>query len=243
MVDSQPFSVVSTQSTHLFFRVQSNNFFSVNLSACLLAGRWPAHGFEFHFGFSKKQLIWFNLLLWGKLVLAAFNSGVHKFADFHVEVETMSIVRWIWGWIMGKYYMPLEWSLAQWQCPEVACRKAASEIGTVDNMFDLCSNSDSHVHHISSYSIYIDIMIIRNHIPVVPHKAVAEVSKIGNQRRGELLWCMDGRANPLMDRKVVVIFGVVAVVTSPKCSEVQCNCSWSVLVAVVVAVVVVLIKV
>ena len=46
---------------------------------------------------------------------------------------------------------------------------------------------------------------------VVPHKAVAEVSKIGNYRRGELLWCMDGRANSLMDRKVVVIFGVVAV--------------------------------
>ena len=40
-------------------------------------------------------------------------------------------------------------------------------------------------------------------LPVVPRKAVAEVSKIGNYRRGELLWCMDGRANPLMDRKVV----------------------------------------
>ena len=57
-------------------------------------------------------------------------------------------------------------------------------------------------------------------IPAVPHKAVAEVSKIGHYRRGELLWCMDGRANPLMDRKVVgvVFFGVVAmvaVVTSP----------------------------
>ena len=26
---------------------------------------------------------------------------------------------------------------------------------------------------------------------------------------------MDGRANPLMNRKVVVIFGLVAVVTSP----------------------------
>ena len=56
--------------------------------------------------------------------------------------------------------------------------------------------------------------------PVVPHKAVAEVSKIGRYRRGELLWCMDGRANPLMDGKVVgvVLFGVlamVAVVTSP----------------------------
>ena len=34
------------------------------------------------------------------------------------------------------------------------------------------------------------------YIPVVPHKAVAEVSKIGHYRRGELLWCMDGRANP-----------------------------------------------
>ena len=40
-------------------------------------------------------------------------------------------------------------------------------------------------------------------LPVVPHKAVAEVSKIGNYRRCEILWCMDGRANPLMDRKVV----------------------------------------
>ena len=52
-------------------------------------------------------------------------------------------------------------------------------------------------------------------MPVVPHKAVAEVSKIGNYRRGELLRCMDGRANPLMDREVVVIFGVVAMVTPP----------------------------
>ena len=54
-------------------------------------------------------------------------------------------------------------------------------------------------------------------IPVVPHKAVAEVSKIENYWRGELLWCMDGRANPLMDRKVVgvVLFGVVAVFISP----------------------------
>jgi len=41
---------------------------------------------------------------------------------------------------------------------------------------------------------------------------VAEASKIGNYRRGELLRCMDGGANPLMDRKVVgvVLFGVVA---------------------------------
>ena len=54
-------------------------------------------------------------------------------------------------------------------------------------------------------------------MPIVAHKAVAEVSRIGNYRRGELLRCMDGRANPLMDTKLVgvVFFGVVAVVTSP----------------------------
>ena len=51
----------------------------------------------------------------------------------------------------------------------------------------------------------------------MPHKAVAEVTTIGHCRRGELLRCMDGRANPLMDRKVVgaVFFGVAAMVTSP----------------------------
>ena len=40
-------------------------------------------------------------------------------------------------------------------------------------------------------------------ILVVPHKAVAEVCKIGNHRRGWLLRIMDDRANPLMDGKVV----------------------------------------
>ena len=39
-------------------------------------------------------------------------------------------------------------------------------------------------------------------IPAVPHKAAAEVSKIGHYRRGEWLRCMDRKANPLMDRKV-----------------------------------------
>ena len=72
-------------------------------------------------------------------------------------------------------------------------------------------------------------------LPSEPHKAVAEVSKIGHYRRGELLSCMDGRANPLMDRKVVrvVFFGLlamVAVVTSPTfagCSVAWCSCSCS----------------
>ena len=56
-------------------------------------------------------------------------------------------------------------------------------------------------------------------IPQVLHKALAEVSKTRNYRRGELLRCMDGRvrANTLMDRKVagVVLIAVIAVVTSP----------------------------
>ena len=34
--------------------------------------------------------------------------------------------------------------------------------------------------------------LLRYRLPVVPHKAVAEVSKIGHYRRGELLSCMDG---------------------------------------------------
>ena len=64
----------------------------------------------------------------------------------------------------------------------------------------------------------------------MPQKAVAEVSGIGHYiyRGGELLRCMDGIANPLMDREVVgvVLFGVVAMVavvtslTTPGCSVV-----------------------
>ena len=38
---------------------------------------------------------------------------------------------------------------------------------------------------------------------VAPHKAVAEVSeKMRTYRTGGLLQCMDGKLNPLMDRKV-----------------------------------------
>ena len=67
-------------------------------------------------------------------------------------------------------------------------------------------------------------------IPVVPHKAVAEVSKLGHYRRGELLRSMDGRANPLMDRQVVgvVFFGMVtmvAVVTWSVTSRATAGCS------------------
>jgi hypothetical protein len=46
--------------------------------------------------------------------------------------------------------------------------------------------------------------LLRYRLPVVPHKAVAEVSKIGHYRRGELLSCMDGG-----------VVAVVAVVTTP----------------------------
>ena len=68
------------------------------------------------------------------------------------------------------------------------------------------------MHIYSLYSIiyiyiYVCVYIYICMYPVVRHKAVAEVSKIGHYRRGELLWCMGGRANPLMDRKVVgVVF-------------------------------------
>ena len=64
--------------------------------------------------------------------------------------------------------------------------------------------------------------------PIVPHKAAAEVSKVGTIGEVSCYDGMDGRANPLMDRKVVgvVLFGMVAVVTSPTtagCSAVQCS--------------------
>ena len=68
---------------------------------------------------------------------------------------------------------------------------------------------------------------------VIPQKTVAQVSMKGRHRRGGSLSCMDGRANPLMDPKVVgvVLWGVVTAVTSPTtagCSLVWCSCSSSV---------------
>ena len=82
-----------------------------------------------------------------------------------------------------------------------------------------------HIFNIYKY-IYVNIYIVLRvclynvYQYLVPHKALAEVSKVGRYRGGELLWCMDGGANPLVDRKVVrvVFLGVaamVAVVTSP----------------------------
>ena len=51
-------------------------------------------------------------------------------------------------------------------------------------------------------------------IPVVPRKAVAEGSSIDNYGRGELIGCIDGKANPLMHEKVIAdaLFGVAAAV-------------------------------
>ena len=59
---------------------------------------------------------------------------------------------------------------------------------------------------------------VNTSLPVVAHKTVAEVSKIGHYRRGELWRCMDIRANPLVDRKVAgaVLVGMFAVLTSTK---------------------------
>ena len=47
---------------------------------------------------------------------------------------------------------------------------------------------------------------------------MADVSRVDNYRRGELLGCMDGRANTLMDRKVVgvVHFGGLQWSTHPQ---------------------------
>ena len=50
-----------------------------------------------------------------------------------------------------------------------------------------------------------DVPKMSHSIPVVPHKAVVEVSMTGHYRRGELLWSMDGRANPLIHPKVVEV--------------------------------------
>ena len=82
----------------------------------------------------------------------------------------------------------------------------------------------SHAHSEARESLLQSLLVmtvfnVHKILPIVLHKA-AEVSKIGHYRRGELLRCMDGRANPLMDRKVVgaVFFGMVAMVaavTSP----------------------------
>lgn len=162
MVDSQPFSVDYPKYSSLFQGRDHQQLLCESLrmfSACLSwqSGRWVlAHGFEFHLmGLATKQLIWFNLLLWGKLVLAAFNSGVHKFADFHVEVRSQCPL--FDGFEAGSWAN----TTCPWSGRKLSAQgprggrggKAASEIGTVDNMFDLCWNSDNHVQHISSYSI------------------------------------------------------------------------------------------
>ena len=72
-------------------------------------------------------------------------------------------------------------------------------------------------------------------LPVVPHKAVAEVSEKETYRRVWLLRITDGRVNPLMDQTVVgfVFVGVVAMVavvtslTTAGCSVVYCSCTCS----------------
>ena len=61
--------------------------------------------------------------------------------------------------------------------------------------------------------------------PVVPHKAVAEVSRIGHYRRGELLWCIDGRIRRWTERWLeLCLFGMVAMATPPTTAE--CSVAW-----------------
>ena len=86
--------------------------------------------------------------------------------------------------------------------------------------------------------MYIYILLIlqlKCNLPVAPRKAAAEVSEEETYRRGWLLCITDGRANPLIDRKVVGVafvgvVAMVAVVASPTtagCSVVYCSCSRS----------------
>ena len=60
------------------------------------------------------------------------------------------------------------------------------------------------------------------YIPAEPQKAVAEVSEYETyRRRARFLRITDGRANPLMDEKVVAVvpfFGMVAIVAVVTCS-------------------------
>ena len=65
------------------------------------------------------------------------------------------------------------------------------------------------------------------HIPVVPHKAVAEVSEEETYRRGWLLRITDGRANPLVFVGVVAMVAVVTSPTTAGCSVACCSCSRS----------------
>ena len=59
-----------------------------------------------------------------------------------------------------------------------------------------------YMHNFIYLSIYLILYIYISILPVVPHKAVAEVSKQETYRRGWLLWIMDGRAKPLMDLSI-----------------------------------------
>ena len=51
---------------------------------------------------------------------------------------------------------------------------------------------------------YYSVLQSTTPVPVVPHEAVAEVSRIGHYRRDWLLWVTDGRAKTLMDWTVQV---------------------------------------
>jgi hypothetical protein len=70
---------------------------------------------------------------------------------------------------------------------------------------------------------------------------VAEISKMDTI--GEVSCCMHGRANPLMDRKVVgiVFFGVVALVKINHNCSIQHDIMWCSSVVVVIAIVIVVV--
>ena len=92
--------------------------------------------------------------------------------------------------------LPASWSswetLSSYQC---WLREELSSTATVS-----VSRTNFQVH--GAFFQSFSYAFFSSRIPVVPHKAVAEVSRIGNYRRDWLLWVTDGRAKTLMDRTV-----------------------------------------
>ena len=66
-------------------------------------------------------------------------------------------------------------------------------------------------HGLKDLLLMVNRVISCNLVAVVQHKAVTEVSQQETYRRVWLLWLMDGRVKPLMDRKVVGASGYISV--------------------------------
>ena len=99
---------------------------------------------------------------------------------------------------------------------EACCALGWSQVG--ETFIKICLSTVENLLRIGS----------TDSLPVVPHKAVAEVPKMKNlYRRGELLWRKNGRANPLMDWKVVeCFFGMHWITDAAARSDAMSDCCW-----------------